>query len=552
MARSVAVLATVVALVSPCVAQQARHMHEAAAPGGAAVPLYDNLGSYTHPVTVKDPRAQRYFDQGLRLFYGFNQEDAVRSFREGARIDPSCAMCWWGVALAHGPNINMPTDPERSRAALAAVGHAQDAAAGVTPIEREYIAAMATRYSPDPAADRAALDRAYAEAMRDVVSRHPADLDAAVVWAEAMMNLRPWKLWTPDGQPAEGTLTIVETLESVLQRAPMHPGANHLYIHAVEASPHPDKALAAAERLKTLVPGAGHLVHMPAHVYMRVGDYVAAADANARAARVDEAYFRRSGHDTPMYKLMYYTHNLHFEAEAAAMAGLYDRAHRAADRAAKIAWDALPAITMGEYIVPVPWYVDLRFARWDRVLRLRKPPDTLPVALALWHYARGVALAEQRKVAAARTEQTALEAIAGGLDPAYPFGLQNGKNYLAVAQAVLAARVAAAAGDRVAAVAAWRDAVAAQGRLQYDEPPPWFYPVRESLGAEFYRAGDYVQAEAVFREDLAANPKNPRSLFGLAQALEAQHRTAAAAAVQAECASAWHGGRAFPLRMADL
>src|SRR5262245_30555370 len=286
----------------------------------SAVPLFTDLGSHHRAVTTSNEMAQKYFDQGLRLIYGFNHDEAERAFREALRIDPNCAMAWWGVAYGRGPNYNLPMSPEQNAKALEAVQMAQSLQSRVSEPERAYIAAIATRYSADPKADRTKLDHAYGEAMKGLHERYPDDNDAAVLYAESLMDLKPWQLWTHDGKPAEGTEQILKVLEGVLARDPNQPGANHYYIHAIEASPTPGKGAASAERLKSLVPGAGHLVHMPAHIFIRTGDYNGAIDANANAARADEAYFARSKKEGA-YPMMYYTHNFQFLSAAAAMVG---------------------------------------------------------------------------------------------------------------------------------------------------------------------------------------------------------------------------------------
>ena len=523
-----------------------QHEHIATAAPAGSVPLFDDLGSYHHAITTSSPEAQRYFDQGLRLLYGFNHDEAERALREAARLDPDCAMAWWGIAFALGPNINVPIDPERNTKALDAVAKAQAASGKANAREQAYVDAIAKRYSPDPRADRAALDQAFATAMGELSRAFPDDLDAATLYAEAMMDLRPWKLWNADGTSAPGTEQIVAVLESVLKRNPDHPGANHYYVHATEASPHPERALASAERLKTLVPGAGHLVHMPAHTFMRTGDYVGAVQANAIAAKVDEAYIQKSGVQG-VYPLMYYNHNLHFLALAAAMAG---QSAAARDAAIKVAANAAPVVKempMAEFLLPAPYYVALRFQRWDEVLAFPEPDGAFVATRALRHYAR--ALARLAKGEGVDDERAAFAALRAQVPADALFNLNPSRAVLDVAAAVLDARVASAHGDAEAAIAAWRKAVEAEALLSYDEPPIWYYPVRESLGAELLRAGRGSEAEAVFRDDLAHNPKNGRSLFGLWKSLEAQEKPAAAARKEFE--AAWKAAD-VPLRLEDL
>ena len=532
-----------------------RDGHPGAVPEPAAsavpvAPLFDDLGSHHHTVTTKSDRAQRFFDQGLRLVYGFNHDEAERSFREAARLDPGCAMAFWGVALALGPNINLPIDAGRNRSAYEAIKKALSLSSQVSEPEAAYIKALSRRYSIDPGADRGALDRDYADAMREITRRYPDDLDAAALFAESLMDLRPWHLWTLDGKPAEETEEIVSVLESVLRRSPNHPGANHYYIHAVEASPHPEKALASARRLETLVPGAGHLVHMPAHVYMRTGDYAGAMKANRLAAAVDERYIKT--HDVRgVYPLMYYDHNLHFLAAAAAMAG---NSKSAREAAMKLVEDAAPAVKdmpMAEFFMPTALYVALRFQRWDDILRYPEPDASLLTTRALWHYARGVSYAARRDLKSALEEQKAFAADRDRVPADATFNLNRSTDVLDVASLVLEARIASARGDRTRALEAWTKAAAAQDRLSYDEPSIWYYPVRESLGGELLRAGRAQDAEKVFRDDLDRNPKNGRSLFGLWRSLEARKKTREAQAARREFEAAWTGAD-VTLRIEDL
>ncbi len=508
----------------------------AAAPQPA--PIFDDLGNYRRAISTKNRSAQRYFDQGLRLLYGFNHDEAERSFREAARADPSCAICFWGVGLVLGPNINLPIDPDRNARAVEAVAKAKAIARRASRVERALIDALAARYSAGPNADRAKLDEAYAAAMRAAAERFPADDDVLTLYAEAMMDLRPWKFWSPDGTPAPGTLEIVATLERVLKRSPSHPGANHYYIHATEASQNPGRAAASAKRLETLVPGAGHLVHMPAHVYMRTGNYAGASEANARGAAVDETYIRT--HDVQgVYPLMYYTHNLQFLAASAAMEGRSAVSRDAARKTTELALSVAKDMPMAEFMVPFAMYYALRFERWDDVLAMPQPDAALPTAAALWRFGRGVALAAQGKVEAAMAERKTLDEAVSEVSPDAMMNLNASKDLFAVAAASLDAELAEARGDRDAAIAAWTKAVDAEDKLAYDEPPAWYYPVRESLGGACLRAGKPAQAEAVFREDLKRNPGNGRSLFGLAEALKAQQKPAEAARAESEFKRAW-------------
>jgi len=504
----------------------------------AAVPLFNDLGSYHRGISTKNPTAQKYFDQGLRLVYGFNHDEAERAFREAARLDPKCGICWWGVGLVLGPNINLPIDPDRNTKAVEAIAKAKAIESAASGVERALIDALAVRYSADPAADRVKLDEAYATAMGSVHKRFPVDDDVATLYAESMMDLRPWKFWNSDGTPAPGTLDIVATLEAVLKRNPRHPGANHYYIHATEASKSPERAAASAKRLETLVPGAGHLVHMPAHVYMRTGNYAGASEANTKAAAVDEKYIE-ANHVEGVYPVMYYTHNLQFLAASAAMEGRSTVSRDAAKKTTEIAVPIAKEMPMAEFVVPFEMYFDLRFQKWDDVLALPQPDAALSTAAALWHFGRGVALAAQKKVDAATAERKAFDEAASKVPPDAMMNLNMSKDLLAVARATLDARLAAVRGQTDAAIAAWRKAIALEDTLAYDEPPAWYYPTRESLGGELLRTGKAVEAEVVFREDLKRNPGNGRSLFGLAQALKAQKRETEADDVMAKFKKAW-------------
>ncbi len=518
---------------------QAQHQHGAHAAAPKPVTLFPELGSHRHPISTSSPEAQKFFDQGVVLLFGFNHEEAVRSFARAAELDPSAAMPHWGMALGLGSNYNDPAPAEeRLTKARAEVDRAIALSASGPANERAYVEALSVRYSADPAADKAKLARDYHAAMKALTAKYPDDLDAATLYAEAGMNLRPWKLWKPDGTPEEGTVEIVAVLESVLKRDPMHPGANHLYIHAVEASRHPERALPSAGRLETLVPMAGHLVHMPAHIQMRTGDYRGAEESNAKAAEVDRAYFRATG-ATGMYPVMYYDHNVHFQSWAAAMAGRYAEAKKAADL---LYVEALPNVSMDPmvegYLVQ-PLVVAVRFRKWDDV---RKTPDpgALTAVRSFWFYARGAAAAESGDIAAAQKERAAFQTALATIPAEQLFGPQNTvRATLAVAGHDLDARIARARKDRPAAIESWRLAVEAEDALAYDEPAAWQNPMRESLGAALLAAGQPAEAEKVFRADLEKNPRNPRSLLGLAECLKVQGKSADAAWVQAQFEVAW-------------
>jgi tetratricopeptide (TPR) repeat protein len=525
----------------------AQHPHSAPPPRPAI--LESEMGSHHHPVSTANAEAQKFFDQGLTFVYAFNHDEAIKSFQRAADLDPQLAMAHWGIALALGPNINLDVDPEREKAAWNAAQKALALSKNAPEHEQAYINALVQRYSNDPKADLKKLAVAYKEAMGILVKRYPDDLDLATLYAEAAMNLRPWKLWTRDGTPAEGTEEIVSVLESVLRRDPDHIGANHYYIHAVEASRNPDRAFASAERLHTLVPAAGHLVHMPAHIYMRTGNYKGATEANARAAEVDRAYIAKNGMNG-IYPMMYYNHNLHFLASAAAMEGRYAEAREAAVEVAKNADAIAREMTMLQGPTQWPALMMVRFSRWDEILKL--PQSTAgSQANALWHFARGMAYAETGRTAEAEREQKQFTAAFAKIPPDEAFMLNNGRDVISVAQVVLEAKIAEVRKENDRAVELLREAIRREDALSYDEPANWPNPVRENLGGLLLRLGRYDEAEKVFREELTVNPRNGRSLFGLMKTLEAKKETAGANAIRGQFEKAWARADA-PLRVEDL
>jgi tetratricopeptide (TPR) repeat protein len=511
------------------------------------------MGQHHHTISTKSPEAQRFFDQGLTLVFAFNHEEAVRAFRRAAELDPQSAMAYWGVALALGPCINLDVDPPHEKAASEATQKALSLAAGATENERAYIQALAKRYSSDSKADLRKLDADYARAMRELSKRYPDDLDAATLYAESLMDLRPWKFWSLDGRPAEGTEEIVVVLESVLRRDPRHIGANHYYIHAVEASPHPEEALDSAKRLETLAPAAGHLVHMPAHVYMRVGDYSAAAHSNAVAAEADRVYLRESGTTGSMYDMMYYCHNLHFLAAAYGVAGDFKRAKEAADELAEHAGPMIQDMPTAETYLPTPMFVLLRFHRWDEVLKLPPPNRSLAMTSAFWHFARGSAAAAKGQAGMAEAERRNLETARKDIpaDTEFSFFGNKAQAFLELAANVLDARIATVHCDYERAIKYWERAVGIEDKLNYGEPPEWFYPVRESLGGALLLSGKAERAEAVFRADLKQYPRNPKSLFGLLSSLESQKKSAGVEGVRREFEAAWKNTN-MTLELGDL
>ena len=503
----------------------------------AAVPLYTDLGSHHHPITAS-PDAQRYFDQGLRLTYAFNHDEAIASFKEGARRDPGCAMCWWGVALALGPNINLPMDPKAEPEAWDATRKASALAPKVKPEERDYIAALSRRYANKPE-QRPALDSAYAVAMHVLHQKYPEDLDAATLYAEALMDLQPWNYWTVGGQPKGAIGEIVMTLEDVVAKDPNNPGACHYYIHAVEASLTPEKALPCADRLAQLMPGAGHLVHMPAHVYMRVGRYDLAVQHNEHAVHEDAGFIERR-HPAGLYPLIYTTHNYHFLWAALSMQGRSTEAIKAAREVSKrIPAEAVRQLPPLEYFSPTPYLALARFERWNELLEEPAPPADFKYTTGFYHYARGLAFAGTGKLAEAKAERDKLADIEEAMPPDQMANLNSMKTLLGIARRHLDAELALRQAKLEVALKALHEAVALEDGLTYDEPPPWYYPMREVLGTVLLGAGRTRAAEETFREDLKRNRENGWSLHGLALALARQGKTKEAAAITTRFKEAW-------------
>ncbi|WP_246373151.1 hypothetical protein [Marilutibacter spongiae] len=507
-----------------------------------APPLFEDFGSLHRDIGTDVDAAQRYFDQGLRMTYGFNHEAAGRAFAEAARLDPACAMCAWGQALVLGPNINMPMDPAQAAeakrladAALALKPHATDA-------DRALIDALATRYADPAPEDRASLDRAYADAMADAYRRFPADDDIATLYGEALMDLSPWAYWEAGGAPGANTTAILDAFEAVLARNPAHIGAAHYYIHAVEASPDPARAERHADRLATLAPGSGHLVHMPAHVYIRVGRYHDATLSNFAATSADEAFLSVCRGSNGVYPLGYVPHNWHFATLTAGLHGSSTLALQAAAQTARRADPSqLDAMNFMQQFVVAPLMTQVRFGRWDDILATSAAPAEAPYPTAIWHFARGMARVRTGALEEARIELEALRAIAA--DPAMAalvlWDINGADRVLAVAEAMLRGELALAAGDRDVGIAALREAAAVEDGLNYNEPADWPLPVRPYLGAALLDAGRATDAAAVYREDLVAYPENGWSLRGLALAEQARGDAAAAAAAQRRFDTAW-------------
>ncbi len=507
-----------------------------------AIPLYDNLGDHHCAITTRVPLAQRYFDQGLRLYYAFNHAEAIRSFNEAARLDPECAMCYWGTALAYGPNINLPMDSAAGVAAYNAIRQAQAVGRHATRKERALIDALSRRYAPIPPEDRTALDAAYAGAMKQVVERYQDDTEARTLYAESLMDLSPWQYWNRDGSPGPHTPELLAQLEWVMAANPNHPGANHFYIHAVEAV-QPKRAVAAAERLANLMPGAGHLVHMPGHIYIRVGRYLDAIKANEHAVHADETYIRDQGPAFGIYIAGYYPHNYDFLAFAASMIGRSGQAIAATEKMASLAPQQMlrePGMTFLQHHQTKHLQMRVRFGRWDEILKVPAPPEDLRHARAMWHYARGRALAARGEVQGAEAELARLRATAQDPEVAsLRLEFNTSGAVLGIATEVLAGHIAAAKEDFPRAIGHLREAARLEDELVYGEPPEWAVPVRQELGTVLLKAGRAPEAEQAFREDLKRFPENGWSLYGLAQALRAQNRAAEADAVMDRFQKMW-------------
>ena len=510
------------------------------APAKVAPPvtLTEGLGDINHPVSTSNAEAQKFFNQGLAYVYAFNHEEAVRSFQQAAKLDPQLAMAYWGTALALGSNYNVQADGPALVQAYSHLQKAIELAPKASEHERAYIEALSKRYSSDVQADQSKLAAAYKAAMGDVAKRYPDDPDAATLYAESMMNLRPWKLWSHDGQPAPETLEIVAVLEGVLRRHPNHTGANHYYIHAVEASNNAERALPSAARLGKVAPKAGHLVHMPSHIYTRTGDYTEAAQVNIDAIAVDREFIAKTGAQG-LYTMMYYNHNIHFLAGASAMKGRYADSIKAARELEANVKPLVKAMPMLEMFVPYPKVSLVRFARWTEVLNEPKPEPELKITTGFWHFARGSAYAATNQIPKAEAELTALQALIKTIPADAPLGNTGAVKVLTVADLALAGKIAYARGDKEAAFNLLTKAVAAEDATSYNEPADWDLPVREFLGGALLANGDYARAESVFREEIARRPRNGRALFGLAESLRKQGKTSSAQMVQNEFEAAW-------------
>lgn len=502
--------------------------------------LYSGFDGYARRITTQSEAAQRWFNQGIQLLYGYNHDEAIRSFEKAAEVDPSCAIAWWGSAYARGLHINNPQmTEEQTRLAHEAAQKALDALDDETPTEHALVRAVARRYAWPVPEDRSPLDKAYADAMEKVWHQFPDDPDVGALYAESLMNLQPWDLWTAEAAPKGRVLEILAVLERTLSRTPDHPGANHFYIHAIEASPWPEKGVAAAVRLKSLVPGSGHLVHMPSHIFIRTGRYAEAADANERAILADESYFERA--PAPDFYSVYFLHNVHFLAYAAMMEGRYQTAIDAARKIEQqIPREFLQRnVTIADGFMPTALHVLLRFGKWEEILAEPEPESWRLFSRAEWHFARSVALSARGKPEEARRELKLMDEVSDEVTEEWLMGNNPAHEVLAVARTMAAGELAFQEGETEQAFRLLRDAVALEEGLSYDEPPGWMQPVRHALGALLLADQRHAEAEAVYRADLKRHPNNAWSLLGLQQSLGLQGKVKAADDLNTEVQQAW-------------
>ena len=545
-------LAATVAGTPATAGAQETHHHAQGMPTATdvsgTVPLYDNLGDLSHKVSTPSAAAQRYFNQGLRLTYAFNHDEAIASFTQATREDSTCAMCWWGIAYAMGPNINAPMDTAAYRPAYAAIQRAVALSAKAPASERDMIEAMAKRYGPEPVASRAPLDSAYARAMKVVAKKYPTDPEAQTLYAEALMDLTPWNYWDGRGtRPRPGTLETVATLERTIARTPNHAGACHFYIHIVEASTTPARAVPCADRLAKLMPGAGHLVHMPSHIYMRTGRYDLVADHNHEAVAEDQSYLQ-DRKPTGFYKYTYYPHNWHMLWMGLLQLGRGSEAINASRELVKvIPVDVVGTVPPLELYFPPPYWTLVRFGKYDEMLAEPAPAATLKYTGAMWRYSRGIALAAKGKTKEARAELDSVTATAAATPAEAPAGINSQQNLLALAGQHLEGRLALAEGDTAAAIKALEKAIPMEDALLYDEPPAWYHPIRQEIAGVHLAMGHAAVAEKYYREDLVHYPNNGWSLYGLARSLEAQKKAGEAAKVDAQYKKIWDKADVKPL-----
>ena len=512
----------------------------------AGAPLFDNMGTFAMPITTADADAQKYFNQGMVLAFAFNHAESIRSFKAAQTLDPSCAMCFWGEALATGPNINVTSkgkvimSAQERQNAFAALQKAVALSGGVSQQEQGYIKALSARYNGDLDSPREPLDLAWAEAMGDLAAQYPDDMNAASIYAEALMNTMPWNYWSDDGIAKPETSAVIASLEKVMAAEPDHPLALHLYIHALEASSDPSRAEAAADRLSNLVPGAGHLVHMPSHIFFRIGRYNDAAQANLRAAAVDEAYIAACNAQG-FYPAAYYPHNIHFLWSASTMQGQSALSIESARRVVEnVRVEQVKAFPTIEFFRTVPLLSLVRFAKWDDILAEPQPHEEFMFARSVWHYARGVAYAAKGLFEAANAELALLEPLKDDVSVRFLDSRDYpGSALVGIAIHLLHGEIAYRGGEFDQAVSHFEQAVAAQDLLPYTEPPFWYYPTRQSLGAALTAGGKHAEAEAVFRKDLKQYPHNGWSMFGLSQSLTAQGKIEEAAKAKMHFETIW-------------
>jgi len=506
-------------------------------------PLFDNLGTHNFPITTNSELAQKYFNQGIILAYGFNHEEAFRSFEETARLDTNCAMAYWGMAYVLGPNINLPMDAGVVHTAYEAIQKANSLLDNETQREIDYVMALSERYSEEVLEDRIPLDQAYSDAMRNLSAKYLDDLDAATMFAESIMDLHPWDYWMKDGTAQPWTPELLAVLESVIKKDPDHHGANHLYIHAVEASKNPQRGLASADKLKFLAPGAGHLVHMPAHIYIRTGNYHEGSLANIRAVKSDEEYINQCNQQG-FYPISYYPHNYHFLWATATLEGDSKTAIDAALKTSQQPPDSLMDLcgyqTL-QHFAAIPLYAYVTFGKWNDILSYEKPQDQRPYMQAVWHYARAMAFIGTDKLNDAKEEVAAIEVLSNNkeVEGLSIWGINSAGLLIKIAYEVAEGELEAKKQNYDLAISHLRKSVELENQLRYDEPPTWFYPCRQNLGAVLIEAGKYEEAEIVYRENLAEIPDNGWGLFGLQQALLKQGNEKEAAEIQKKFNGAW-------------
>ena len=506
-------------------------------------PLFDTLGTLRFSITTESELAQKYFDQGVILAYGFNHEEAFRSFEEVARLDSNCAMAYWGMAYVLGPNINLPMDAGVVHTAYEAIQKAISLLDIETQREKDYVMALSERYSAEAVEDRSSLDQAYSDAMKNLANKYPEDPDAATIYAESIMDLHPWDYWLKDGTAQPWTPELLAVLESVIKKNPTHHGANHLYIHAVEASKNPHRGLKSADRLKFLAPGAGHLVHMPAHIYIRTGKYHEGSLANIRAVQSDEEYINQCNQQG-FYPLSYYPHNYHFLWATATLEGDSKTAIDAALKTSQKPPDSMMSVCGYEtlqHFAAIPLYAYVTFGKWDEILNYEKPKIDRPYIVAIWHYARSMAYIAKNNLTDAEVEIVNLESFRENetIDSLLIWGFNSAGILVDISCEVARGELGAKKKNYSAAIAHLEKAVEFEYSLTYDEPPTWFYPCRQNLGAILIEAGKYEEAEKIYRENLNEIPDNGWGLFGLHLSLLKQGKTKEAAETKERFEKAW-------------